>query len=200
MILSPEEYNSLHKQLYDPNGITNFIQIPKDELIYSIDLNARKINGPKTVGVIEEHNAEIVWFSVDRFYDDIDLFNSACFIQYKNALGEPFYFATSLVHYCETEGKEKLLIPWIITNDITKKAGVIEYSFRFFATTKKEENKKVFSYVLNTTPATAQVQSTINMEKIQSAQLEDKIADRLSVLEYQIANLSQDYNLYWYTN
>jgi hypothetical protein len=47
------------------------------------------------------------------------------------------------------------MIPWVITNDITKKAGIVEYSFRFFATARTSENKRIFSYVLNTMPTTA---------------------------------------------
>lgn len=199
MIVSPEEYNALYYELFDPNGITNFIKIPKDETVYPIDLNARKINGPKSLGITEEHNAEVIWFSVDRFYDDIDLFQSTCFIQYKNALGEPFYFATSLIHYCEEEGKEKLMIPWLITKDITKKAGSIEYSFRFFATKKNERDEIVFSYILNTLPTTSQVYSSMNMNKIESVQLEDRIADRLSNLEHQIEQLNKSYEIYWVT-
>ena len=88
MIVSPQEYNSLVHSLRDPNTYAPLVRIPKDEPVYEVNLDTREISIPEFLSVQEDHNAEIVWFKVRRFYDNIDLFDSTCWIQYKNAIGE----------------------------------------------------------------------------------------------------------------
>ena len=85
MIVSPQEYNSLVHRLMDPNQFTSMLRIPENEPIYEIDLNARSIAAPEFLSVEEDHNSEIIWFKTDRFFDNIDLYNGTCWIQYKNA-------------------------------------------------------------------------------------------------------------------
>ena len=62
-----------------------YIQIPAEEKIYKIDLNTRTVEAPNFLAVTDEHNAEILWFSVDRFFDSYDLRSTSCWIQYTNA-------------------------------------------------------------------------------------------------------------------
>ena len=85
MIVTPQEYNSLISRLVDQNNFINMLRVPKDEIVYKIDLNERKIYAPEFLSVEEDHNAEIIWFEADRFYDDFDLYSSTCLIQYINA-------------------------------------------------------------------------------------------------------------------
>lgn len=106
MIVSPQEYNSLLHRLMDPNEFTNMLRIPENEPIYEIDLDARKINAPEFLSVEEDHNSEIIWFKTDRFYDNIDLYNSTCWIQYKNANKEQYFYAAPLVIGVQEYGSE----------------------------------------------------------------------------------------------
>ena len=118
MIVSPQEYNSLLYRLTDPNEFTDMLRIPKDEPIYEIDLNKREINAPEFLSVEEDHNSEIIWFKTDRFYDNIDLYNGTCWIQYKNADQEEYFYAAPLMVGVEEHGSEKLLIPWAISKEV----------------------------------------------------------------------------------
>ena len=74
MIVSPEEYNALLSELNDPNEFLKYVRIPRDEPVYEIDLNTRTIKAPDFLSVEEDHNSEVIWFMVDRFYDNIDLY------------------------------------------------------------------------------------------------------------------------------
>ena len=71
MIVSPQEYKRLLNSLTNPNNFANMIQIPADEYIYEIDLNKREIEAPEFLSVTSEHNAEILWFKANRFFDNI---------------------------------------------------------------------------------------------------------------------------------
>lgn len=62
--------------------------LPYDEQYFVIDTNKRSITLPESlaikngvsnwvIGVKDDHQAEILWFCVDRFYDDVDL--AICF-------------------------------------------------------------------------------------------------------------------------
>ena len=91
MKTSQKEYNELLYVINDPNNLTDenvYYRIPADEPVYKIDLETRDVETPEFLSVLEDHNAEVVWFKVDRFFDDVDLFGATCWIQYKNALNE----------------------------------------------------------------------------------------------------------------
>ena len=42
MIVSPNEYNRLLYQLNGPNFFSNYIRVPEEEYIYTIDLKCKK--------------------------------------------------------------------------------------------------------------------------------------------------------------
>lgn len=205
MIVSPQEYNSLLHRLMDPNEFTNMLRIPENEPIYEIDLDARKINAPEFLSVEEDHNSEIIWFKTDRFYDNIDLYNSTCWIQYKNANKEQYFYAAPLVIGVQEYGSEQILIPWAIGNEVSKASGIIEFSFQFF---KLSEDGLRFLYTLNTLPAKSKILAGLRVDP--SAFLTDGdtseeeaiperewLADELHRLTEAYEKLSKDYELYW---
>lgn len=84
MITTAEEYN-LNAWLFESQNVAiKAIQLPSDEVIYNINLENRSIDTPSFLGVTKEQGAETVYFLVDRFFGDIDLATTACFIQYEN--------------------------------------------------------------------------------------------------------------------
>lgn len=101
MITTAEEYQKYLWQLQDSNKPVSAILLPSDENIYEIDLNARTVNAPEFLSVRKDHAAETVYFLVDRFYDNMDLSQTTCIIEYINAAGEekffpvPFYDVTT---------------------------------------------------------------------------------------------------------
>ena len=164
MIVSPKEYNDLLYRLKDPNLFANMIQIPEDERIYEINLNKREVEAPEFLGASSEHNAEIIWFKADRFFDNIDLYGATCWIQFINANGEELFCQAPITVALEKFGNEKILIPWPINSAITKKAGTIKFSFQFFKLSdeKVDGDKPIhFSYLINTKPAVSKVLSSL---------------------------------------
>jgi len=171
MITSSKEYNNLYYEFTDPNSSTrysdltykvmdpedpnylSYVTIPKDEPIYKIDLNTRKIETPKFLSVLEDHNSEIIWFKVDRFYDDFDLYGSTCLIQYKNALKEE-YVCVTIPKVIDDGNHDMLYIPWPVAGAATKAAGKIEFAFQFYKLS--EDGTRVY-YSLNTLPATSEI-------------------------------------------
>lgn len=198
MKVSPQEYNSMLHNLKDPNMFTAMLRIPKDEPIYEIDLNTRHINAPDFLSVEEDHNSEIIWFKVDRFFDNIDLYNGACWIQYKNANKEEFFYAAPLLISIENTGKEFILIPWAISESVSGVSGIVEFSFQFFDIT---EDKLYFKYRLNTLPAKSKILSTLKIDprKWEDAAQDqaDLLAEELHRLTAAYEQLSKDYELYW---
>lgn len=205
MIVSPQEYNSLVHRLMDPNQFTSMLRIPDSEPIYNIDLNTRSIAAPEFLSVEEDHNSEIIWFKTDRFFDNIDLYNGTCWIQYKNADQEEYFYAAPLVVGVEEHGSEKILIPWAISKEVAKKTGIIQFSFQFF---KLSEDGLRFHYVLNTQVAKSKILAGLRVDP--SAFLDDEnqseeealperewLADELHRLTEAYEKLSKDYELYW---
>lgn len=101
MITTAEEYQKYLWQLQSNNKPVSAILLPSDENIYEINLNTREINAPEYLSIRRDHAAETVYFLVDRFYDNMDLSQATCIIQYKNAAGKehifpvPFYDVTT---------------------------------------------------------------------------------------------------------
>lgn len=147
MVVTKTEYEKLLADIQDTyNAPQNRIfMIPEDRPIYEIDLNSRKVDSPEQLSVQGDHQADTIYFVLDRYYDRIDLTNTIGIIQYKNArLNEfvyviPFYDTT-------TKGKDKIIIPWCIQGPATKYSGKVEFSFRFFAL----DEKKNIIFNLNT--------------------------------------------------
>lgn len=205
MKVSPQEYNSLLGRLIDPNEYTNFLRIPADEPIYEIDLNQRKINVPEFLSVEEDHNAEIIWFKTDRFYDNIDLYESTCWIQYINANNEEYFYAAPIIIGAQEIGNEQILIPWAISKEVAKATGVISFSFQFF---KLSEDKNRFLYVLNTQVAKSKILAGLRVdpmafltdgEKEETDVLPERewLANEITKLYDAYSTLSGDYKLYW---
>ena len=208
MIVTPQEYNSLLHQLADPNN--NFydetaqevyrkayIRIPKDEQIYNINLNSREVEAPSFVGIETDESAEIIWFKLDRYHDDLDLYNGACWIQYINADKQKFFWYAPMQIQGEQHGKDSILIPWVISNNVAAKAGQIEFNFQFFGTYTKEKDETKFSYVLNTIPAKTKVLKGLSDVKHEDDAIQQFTLNELQRLENMIDGMSKDFNLYW---
>ena len=67
--------------------------------------------------------------SVDRFFDSYDLYKTSCWIQYTNVDKESFYFSAPMVVRGEKYGTDTILIPWLISKEVTKTSGTIQFSF-----------------------------------------------------------------------
>ena len=205
MKTSQKEYNELLYVINDPNNLTDnptYYRIPAEEPVYQIDLNTRTVETPEFLSVLEDHNAEVIWFKVDRFFDDVDLYNSTCWIQYRNAVGED-YVAVSIPKVIQDASHDELYIPWPICGPATKASGNVSFSFQFF---KLGEDKKVY-FSIHTKPATSKILFGLHVtpdEFLQDELDETKVNPQYSefMRMYQelteaYTKLSGKYELYW---
>lgn len=141
------------------------IILPKDTKIYNIDLDTREIEAPEVLSVQSDHYAETFYFLVDRYYDNMDLAQTNCIIQY--VIGDQSYVYA--VPYCDvTTFEGKILIPWIISASATQSGGTVKYFVRFYLTKgsltedpETKESQAHFIYSLSTLPAKSTILKTL---------------------------------------
>ena len=205
MITSKEEYSELLYLINDPNNSGDdpiYYRIPADEPIYNIDLNTREIEVPEFLSVLEDHNAEVIWFKVNRFFDDVDLFDSTCWIQYRNALKEE-HVAVTIPRVIVESNHDVLYIPWPINSAVAKAAGSVTFSFQFF---KLGEDKKVY-FSIHTKPATSKILHGlhVDLDKFLENEMDDSTIDpqysefikMYQKLTEDYSKLSKAYEMYW---
>lgn len=177
-----------------------YYRINSNEPIYKIDLNTRKIEAPQFLSVLEDNSAEVLWFSVDRFYDDVDLFGTTCWVQYKNALGET-YISVLNPQIIANYDHNILFIPWPISAAATRAPGNISFSFQFF---KISEDQQRVYYSINTQVVTSKVLDTLHVNPLGDVSDGTNFYPEYSELEKtfrwmisEINRLDNDYELYW---
>lgn len=196
MMTDPNEYWLLLYRIQDANNLANTlgqaspIPIPSDEPILFIDLNKRQIESPEFLSVKHDHHAETIFFSVDRYFDSVDLATKTCVIHYINADNQSRIYAVP--YYDTIKEKDKIIFPWCISGEVTKKEGPVKFSVRFY---EVDIDNRCFLYNLNTQPAISKVlygmDSTIPEEYCSlDMQFEQEVLDRLSRLE-------KLYDIYW---
>lgn len=195
MITNPQDYEEALWELQSSAPTRRAILLPKDEKIYNIDLNTRKISVPKFLSVAKDHEAETIYFKFDRYYDYIDLTTKACVIQYTNANGESYIYP---VPYYDTEtfaGENKVIIPWCIQGKATEKSGIIKFAVKWYSV---NENKKL-SYTLNTLRAEGEVLSGQNPNEMDWSSDQIDLSSELVGLiqDLEDAYKNNTFTLYW---
>ena len=131
-----------------------FLILPNDEPLLKIDANTRKIDikgWESGIGTQGDELAEVVYFSIDRYFDTVDLADDKkeIFVQWENAVGDQGLSMTinRTVNY--PSAPNKLVFGWPITSDITKAAGNVKFSVRFYernTPSSNEEYKLYYSF------------------------------------------------------
>lgn len=133
---------------------------PKEELI-PIDLNERKIKVPKSFIIVsQDHSAETLYFTFDRYFDGMDLSNTCCIIQFQNAKGEAYYYVVPYMDITTDNINQKIIMPWVIQNAATKYAGTVKFAIKFFSLNASGH----LIYELNTLVAEAIVEQGQNWD------------------------------------
>lgn len=164
MITSAKEYLANLQRIRNENLHTEVLQIPSDELVYNVDLNARTIDTPAYLSTETDHTAETVFFLVDRYYETYDLAQSTCIIEFINAKND-FGIYLVPIYDLETYAEEgKMLIPWVIQGKVTAAAGPVKYAIRFYHLNKVERpsgteigTEYVYDYIINTQVAQSRI-------------------------------------------
>ena len=176
MYTNSQEYLDLLYKIQDENKPSLAVLAPGYEPFYEIDLNTRTISAPEVLGIKTDHKAETVFFKVARHYDGIDLSNLCCIIQYINAAGEGRVYAVPYYDLDTCSDEDMILFPWVIDGEVTKKAGEVQYSVRFYLL---DNTGSIPVYNLNTLPTVGIVEEGIDI----------KIDDRFYV---EVPNLTRE--------
>lgn len=208
------EYEKILYLIQDKNPQKIILDVPKDEnpmtgaSTFYINLNTRMIETPEYLSVQYDHNAENIYFVVDRFYDNFDLANTCCVIQYENANPDPTkkgYLYVPPFYDLISFGNEKMAFQWSIQGPATQFSGDIKFAIKFYqleSHTAKDENGfeqtyYAYRYNLNTLPAKSKILYGMDVQ-IESenyllpASEIDVIFERLSALENRIGS-----DIYW---
>ena len=126
---------------------TKFLRLPLDEPLFEIDANSRKITVPSNfatngLSVQGDHLAETVYFSIDRYFDYMDLDNCQIRINWKmgEASGQSVNFSKSL-----DADPGKIIFGWPVAKELTGKSGSLSFAVEFYI-----EDKDNITYSLNT--------------------------------------------------
>lgn len=199
MISNETEYlDYLSKLNTPPNAAIN---IPSGERIYKIDLNTRKVEAPQFLSVKHDHEAEVVLFEVDRYFDNMDLSECACVVQYVNANKDGY---VQLIPWYDTETfkkSNKMILPWPIKGPMTFYAGLVEFSFQFFRLNRDEETDKVlgYEYNLNTLAAKSQILYGVGLSEIgKDFELEPSLIQDVQQQLHDIYVMAEEkWGIYW---
>lgn len=200
MITTPQEYfNSL--DILQSIKRPSYALLPTAENVYKIDANTRTVEAPPFVSVEKDHRAEVIYFSIDRFVDYMDLSTTSCMITYTNAkkktryYGVPFYDIYTLAY----EGK--ILFPWCLDGNIAEVTGNVEFAISFFSVgSELDENnlpKPVLEYSFNTLPAHSKVLKGIKEQQITPDDLYYLKPSQYQELLSRIDNLENYRTTYW---
>lgn len=197
MVTSKAEYNKLLASIQNTcNAPIQKILVPADEPIYEVDLDSRTVQAPEFIGVQNDHQAEIIFFIVDRFFGRIDLSNTIGIIQYKNARAEEYIYAIPYYDVI-TKGKDKLLFPWVIQGPVTRYKGEVEFSIRFFSL----NNQYNVIFDLNTRPATSKIlsgwQSGLEEYNIKNVTVDEQWAEVIKQMQKYASENPEPFTIYW---
>lgn len=195
MITNPIDYYNAISQINDKNKPHYAILLPTDETIFEVDLETRKVEAPKFLSLHSDNYAETIYFKVDRFYDNMDLADTVCSIQYINSGIKGDEGRSYLVPFFDiTTYKEqnKILFPWQISGEVARAPGNITFSIRFF----KLNDLNQYIYEINTLPAVSKILAGLDIDL---DQYDDKYenSDIITNLQNRIDELSRMSDLYW---
>lgn len=198
MITSSQEYQEFLAGIAETAPSVMKMRIPVDEPIYEINLNTRKITPPPYIGVEGDHQAEYIFFKMDRFYDNIDLSQAIGIIIFKNAKNEQYY---QLIPYYDSYSEQgKIIFPWVIEAPVALYSGQVSFSVKFF---KIDPTSRKLVYELNTQIAKTKVLTgwsntdenshTYNTLNPESIIIDNETLEKLNTL----LQVNNHYHIYW---
>lgn len=177
-------------------GKYEYLRVPIDEPRFVIDADSRVIQVPKVfrdngISVQGDHMAEILFFEIDRFFDDQDFSlyqgknaeEGACFIQWRNnttndtQLSPAYAFDVTTEPLLDANGKnivdengnaimvDKIIFGWIISESITEAQGNVDFAVRFV---KANNITGLMEYSFSTLTATVAVRPALDMDVLET--------------------------------
>lgn len=162
--------------------------------VYEVDLNTRVINSPKFLSVKKDHQAEVVYFILDRFFDYMDLSTTTCLIQYITPDQKSYTYIVPYYDIYTYQNEGKMVIPWNIEGAVTQVPGIVKYSIRFYKIEGNDQNSRLV-YNLNTLPAESEVLYGLDVDPLNK----DAVDFETEAYEYLMHQISTLYRkgTYW---
>ncbi|WP_125140629.1 hypothetical protein [Clostridium transplantifaecale] len=131
------------------------------EPLFIINTDTREIAVPPAMhqlGVVSDHNAETIYLQIDRYFDNADLSQKTCVIQYINAASEKHLYPITEKYIDEVKGK--LTFAWKLSGNVTKASGFISFSVRFY-----EIENDAYLYNFNTKTASFMISDGLDIRE-----------------------------------
>lgn len=165
------QYKDIYQAIQAEQGSPDYaILVPSDERVYEINLNTRTIDSPDFVAVSSDHRAETIYFKTARYFDNVDLSQMTCVVQYINAKKERRVYAVPFVDVETFKGSDEIVFPWVIDKGVASSAGTVSYSIKFYKIGIEgqikpggDENSPYYEYELNTLPTTTKVLTSLSV-------------------------------------
>ena len=126
-----------------------FLMLPFDEDTFDINAESRQIKAQKIVILQNDNTAETIQFTVDRYFDQMDLNEARIFVQWTLPSGKTG--ATWADEMKDLSIPGKIRFGWTLTSDVTEEVGIVKYSVRFWNKKINEKNNiEEVVYSLNT--------------------------------------------------
>lgn len=173
-----------------------FLVLPNDEGWFEIDANSRKINIPPRfstygAGVQGDEVAEIIYFSIDRYFDIHDLYDKEILIQWENAAPKnPDRGLSVTINKTLQIIPNKVVFGWPLTEEITKYPGKVKFSVRFFNRKEStpEDPQEYLEYSFSTLTSELKINSGLDFDIDVSENIQYKIIDKNDRIYNQIRN------------
>lgn len=123
-----EYYAHLADLLSLPDGI-EYIMLPLDKNPFVINADTRAISSPKITVLQNDLNAEVVMFTIDRYFDYMDLNNTQIYVQWTLPSGKE---GATEVEMRDLTIPGKIRFGWPLDDEITSEPGQVKYSVRFW--------------------------------------------------------------------
>lgn len=150
----------------------SFLRLPLDEEVLAINADTRTITVPSSfsrygVGVQGDELAEVLYFTIDRYFDRVDLARNDIQIRIqweakdsnKNIIrGITRNFGKEIIY--QEANKPLMVFGWPISHELTQTDGTIKFAVRFYTL---DENSK-FTYSFTTLPAEIKVNASLDYD------------------------------------
>lgn len=197
-ITNSSSYEDLLYEMQQLKGIPRTAELViSEDHVYDLDLNTRQVLTPDKdflVSVKKDFNAEVIFFKCPRFYDNMDLANTVCVIEYLNAehkdengkyvrdsgfFWSPYY-DTSRVEI-ETDPETgiamktpMLYIPWAVQGLATRYEGTIDFTVRFYSLQQVGSDQYKYNFNMSMIPSKGKIEYSLDLiDNITNDFLED---------------------------
>lgn len=165
-----------------------YMMLPIDEAAFTINANTRTISTPKVVTLQNDQIAETLMFTVDRYFDYMDLYNARVFVQWTLPSGKEGATEIELKDITTTPGK--IRFGWPLDSEVTSEVGTVKYSVRFWQSGEIDGADKVV-YSFNTLTSSINISPSLQPTVNSSFDINKPVTENLfkrAIFNSQITN------------